>query len=68
MRLHIGMDWGIMRYLRDGVLRLNLQECVTAAKIADALACASNCTVCDDGLDGTGSCLGTATDSSDGEL
>ncbi|RSH88980.1 hypothetical protein EHS25_002642 [Saitozyma podzolica] len=39
--------------------------CATGYYGSTCKTCASNCTVCDDGLDGTGSCLGTATDSSD---
>jgi hypothetical protein len=32
------------------------------------IACTGECTQCDDGLIGTGSCLGTTTDSIKGEL
>lgn len=65
------LDRPSMRNLRKGVLRAELSTyvlCHLWRRILMGAACASDCTVCDDGQSGTGQCLGTRTSPVKGQL
>lgn len=75
--LRASVEWdGVGKYVtnvRPVIMEptVNVSEVPLVASLrglADNVACANNCTQCDDGLAGTGACLGTKTDSLKREL
>jgi hypothetical protein len=61
---------GVMRRMRRGSLGTGMSGYVIILSIGEILisACTGDCTQCDDDLTGTGTCLGTTTDSVKGEF